>query len=76
MYPLTLIITNSTFVPWTPPIKPAVDNGNLNVSANIHSINRKGDMVIVFNATMATKFNFSLLNETNLDIYIKPAEGR
>ena len=33
-------------------------------------------MLIVFNATMLTNFNLTLLNHTNVDIYVVPAMNR
>jgi len=73
-----LLITNSTIVPWNPPepYNPDVDNGNLNVTAYIKSISITGEMEILFNASMLTTFNYTLLNETNFDIYVIPAKGR
>ena len=33
-------------------------------------------MVLKFNTTMITNFSDSLINSTNVDIYIKPSMGR
>ena len=33
-------------------------------------------MLIQFNASMFTNFNFTLVNETNVDIYVMPASDR
>jgi len=46
------------------------------VSAYISSVSNTGLMEIRFNSSMFTKFNFSLMNETTNDIYVKPADNR
>jgi len=43
------------------------------LKGNIESITPRGYMDIVFNASMFTDFNLSILNSSNTDIYVEPA---
>ena len=70
----------NTTVDWVPPpleeeILPPLTQGN-NVTAYIKSISVTGEMLIQFNATMLTNFNLTLVNKTNVDIYVVPASER
>jgi hypothetical protein len=74
-----LTITNTTFDAYVPPeeeviFKPVfvADKGK-NVSAYINSIDQFGRMEIMINSTMFTSLNFSMLNESTLDIYVMPS---
>lgn len=78
-YKLSLIITNTTINFWKPPENVELEeeeSGTQNVTAYIKQISAMGVMMIQFNATMATGFNFSHLNDSNVDIYIDPADNR
>ena len=47
-----------------------------NLSAKIVSVSSLGLVEIEFNASMFTSLNFSLINETSIDVYILPALDR
>jgi len=49
---------------------------NHNFTAKIVSLTYQGLLSIEFNTTMHTLFNHSLLNDTIVDIYVKPSEAR
>lgn len=48
------------------------NNSGQNVSAFIHSISVYGLMEVRFNASMNTFFNWSMVNQSLLDIYMVP----
>ena len=47
-----------------------------NLSAKIISVSSLGLVEIEFNASMWTSLNLSLINQTSIDVYIKPALER
>ena len=47
-----------------------------NCSVKVQSISKLGEITLIFNYTMQTNFNLSLINQTNTILKIIPAQTR